>query len=475
MDKLIFELAIPTGIAILSFLGLFIYDKGMDAFEIVANSLKNFLFCLKFEEREKLIISKYLESRYRNLRNDLRYLARDLIDNQKGKKCLDKISEKIKKVISNNKNLEIFLSGKKKVFILGETGVGKSTLINCIEGNDKLAPEAKVGAPTTMEFKEYISEKHKNYIFCDTRGIETKNISEIEKLNIKNILEHSKGLNSYLFWYLKGASSNFQDSDAEYIKSIEKSLNGKMPLFFVITKSIDEEEEKKRLEIAVKEHFPYNKTIKIFPVLARGNKRTQAFGLDELMKGTEMFFKDILLKEVFKYIYKDDKKYNELYLSYLKKSYIEDLFYLILNYIRLDKYDNSLDSEEKKTIENFISINYKHFIFSNIDEIAQLCCLIKAKHEIIDINNTEQTTKRLTFINNSSEDIDNLHPKNEILKGISEKEMKIVELKAKKYYYKENIKSEVKLLLDGYVATLFNIELNNQIKENLLNNSKWIN
>ena len=358
---------------------------------------------------------------------------------------------------------------KKKIFILGHTGVGKSTLINCIEGNETLAPVAKVSAPTTMEFKEYISEKHKNYIFCDTRGIETKNASEIEQFNIKNILEHSKGLNSYLFWYLIGSSDNFQDSDAEYIKLIEKSLNGKMHLFFVITKSIEEDQEKKRLEVAVKEHFPYYKSIQIFPVLARGTKRTPSFGLDELMEATERFFKkDILLKEVFKYIYEDNNKFNELFSTYLKNLPIEKLFYLILNHVRLDNYSNKIDPEEKKIIGNFIFHNYKKFVSLNIDEVAQLCCLIKAKYEVININNTEQATKRLNLINNSLENNANILPKDEILQGITEKERKIIESKAKNYYSEENIRSQVEILLNGYIATLFIFQLNNEVKEKLL-------
>ena len=50
-----------------------------------------------------------------------------------------------------------------------------------------------------LEYKEYISKKFKNYIFCDTRGIEIKNYHKIVKFNIKKILENSVGLNHIFF------------------------------------------------------------------------------------------------------------------------------------------------------------------------------------------------------------------------------------------------------------------------------------
>ena len=90
-----------------------------------------------------------------------------------------------------------------------------------------------------MNYTEYESEKYQNYIFCDTRGIEKNNIYEIEK-EIINIISDNISDSFYLFWFLKGSLSNFQSTDAKFIKNLEEILNTNIPLFFIITKSTDE-------------------------------------------------------------------------------------------------------------------------------------------------------------------------------------------------------------------------------------------
>lgn len=158
----------------LEYLGKNPYYFLMDVFENI--------FPFKLREEEKKILFRILILKYHELEFDLTELIINLI---KDKQFLEILADKIRELrTSNNTNLNKILSEPKKIFILGETGVGKSTLINCIEEKE-LAPEAKVSAPTTMEYKEYNSSKNKNYIFCDTRGIETKNYSKISKSNIK--------------------------------------------------------------------------------------------------------------------------------------------------------------------------------------------------------------------------------------------------------------------------------------------------
>ena len=424
----------------------------------------NQLFSFKFRENEIKIILTILESKYQKLKNDLNDLAFNLI---KDKKILEKVIGKIRESLaSKNENLEKIMSEPKKIFILGETGVGKSTLINCIEGK-QLAPEAKASAPTTMEYKEYISNKNNNYVFCDTKGIEMEKYAKIEKYNIKQILENSKGLNSYIFWYLKGSSSNFQDFDAKYLNSIKKALNREINLFFVVTKSVDEDKEKVVLDKAIKEYFPCSSNFPIFPLLARGSKRNASFGLDELMNETKNFFKKEILDEIFKDIYKDEDEFNAFILKSLNESTIKNLFKLILNHIRLEDSKN-LDNQEIALVERFILEKYNTFVNSNIREIKELCCLIKAKYEIIDINQFEATSERLTNINNSLINISEENIKEEVLQGCTDEEKKKIESKVNNYLSKEDIELAVKNLLKIFLVSMFRYELDNQVKNILL-------
>ena len=449
MDKYI-----KFGIPILLSLGSFFYTFSEKIWKLI--------FPFKLNEKEKQMLLKYLEQKYPELENDLTNLL-NLIKNED----IKKLAEKIRELKSKKTKVEKVLSEKKKIFILGDTGVGKSTLINCIEGKE-LAIEAKTSAPTTIKYKEFESDKYKNYIFCDTRGTEKNKYDEIVNDNLKSILNNSKGLNSYLFWYLIGASSNLQISDVNYIKKLLNLLNGKMPFFFIIARSIDEDEEKKRLESSLKEYFPYIINFNIFPVLARGTKRTPSFGLKELMEETEKFFKKDIIQEIFKEIYKEDEFQEHLLNSLNNNSDIKTLFTLILNKMRLNDYSKELNDNENQQMDNFKNI-YQTFVESHFYNIRELCCLIKAKNKIIDINKVENTTERLIDLNNSDNCFeDNISIKKEILKGFNDEEKGKIESKAKEYLSDEKTNSEAKNFLNYFSVIKFNLKLENHIKNNLL-------
>ena len=439
----------------------YIFENRKSIYKFLIRSFKKIFSSSIFKEKEIIIIIKYLEEKYLNeIKSDLNILFPLLIEN---KKILTKLADDVQK-LSLKKNFKV---KKKKIFLLGETGVGKSTLINCIE-NKILALEAKTDAPTTMEYKEYESQKYKNYIFCDTRGMEKKKNSEIEKNNIKTIIEQIKDLesNSYLFWYLKGSSQNFQDLDVKFIKSIEKSLNRKIPLFFIITKSVDEDEEKIRLSKAVKEYFPYTNEIPIFPIMARGSKRVQSFGLDELMSESQNYFQNYIIDEVLNDTYKEkDKDYDEiLKFSLNNNSSINEILKINLNHIKREKYSNKLNDGENKLIEDFCKGKYQSFMDNNIKEIIDLCCLIKAKNEVIDVNNYEETFQKLTAINNSIEENNENNLEAQILEGYSDSSKKEILSIAGHYKSESNIRKEVEKIIKWFFSEIFILKFKNQVK-----------
>ena len=188
------------------------------------------------------------------------------------------------------------------------------------------------------------------------------------------------------------------------------------------------------------------------------------------MNETQNYFKkDVILNEIFKHIYINDDKFNELFLNLLNDSKIEKLFHIILNYIRLDDYSKEINDVENEQIHKFISEKYNNFVDSNIEIIIELCCLIKAKYEIIDFDNVEKTTIRLSNINNSNDNSgDNIDQKEEILQGLNEKEKEKIKSKAKKYYSDNKIKLEVKKFFNLFLVTMFINELKEDIKNNLL-------
>ena len=398
----------------------------------------------KFKEEERKIIFNYLEKIYEEeIKADLTELSTNLIE---GKNFLTTLTDKIKKLFQEQ-NL---IKKKKKIFLLGETGVGKSTLINCIE-DKMIALESKCDAPTTMEYKEYVSCKYPNYILCDTRGIEKKNFAQIEEMNIELISNNIKDC-FYLFWFLKGSSSNFQDTDAKFIKSLETKIKVKIPLFFIITKSTDEEGDKKRLNTTINEYFPYIKNIPIFPLYARGTKRMPAFGLNELIDETKNYFGKKIIEETFKTIYEKDKIYNINFSDCLEECDIKNLFVVILNYIRLEESENKINNGEKILIDNFIEKHYSKFDDNSVsinnsyfNEIFDLCSLVKAKYKIIDINKFDKISNNLTNINNNSINDDYLGINNE--NNSSEDEILEGDLNLKKKKSCQKLKNILKTIL----------------------------
>ena len=249
-----------------------------------------------------------------------------------------------------------------------------------------------------------------------------------------------------------------------------------MPIFFIVTKSTDDEEDKKKLEKPLIEHFPYKKYMPIIPIYARGTKIVASYGLDELMNETQNYFKkNIILAKAFDEIYKADEKYQQYIIELENSSSYKELLILILNRMRLDEYGKKIDKSEEELIDNFFNEKFKNFGDSNFDDIIKLCLLIKAKNEVIDINNQKKTTEKLSNINNNSSDDQEWNIEKEILEGYSQQEKEKIKLNMENFNKKNDIeetKKVVKKIVDMFLLSLFNQELINQIKNNLLATNK---
>ena len=156
------------------------------------------------------------------------------------------IKENVRQLIKNliKENEVKYLN----VQIIGKTGVGKSTLVNAILGEN--VAEEKKGEPCTMETKCYESKKYNFIRLYDTRGIEISKNFDIEKLfneTLKDIKEKCEKNEPndlihcllYSFW-----GTRFEREEAEIVAKLRKTYEGyKLSIILVLTQDIDEDEE----------------------------------------------------------------------------------------------------------------------------------------------------------------------------------------------------------------------------------------
>lgn len=231
------------------------------------------------------------------------------------KRCFSKLisNENLKKSISENvRNLLKQMINKNQVNhlnlqVIGKTGVGKSTLINAIFGED--LAKVKVGEPCTMETKCY--EKSQKYPFLriyDTRGIEISKDFNIEKVFDQTLEEIKKKceenlpdeLIHCLLYCFTG--TRFEREESEILIKLRKTYEGnKLPIILVYTQDLgddEDDEEIKQIKEAINtileekcEETLSNskKGISLVQVLAKEKKikkniKIPPKGLDELIK-----------------------------------------------------------------------------------------------------------------------------------------------------------------------------------------------
>lgn len=98
------------------------------------------------------------------------------LDGKEGGLNMNKLFEHIKKE-----------KPKMNVLLMGVTGVGKSSLINALFGEE--IAKAGVGKPITQHLEKYVDEE-KGLIFWDTKGIEAKDYHDTMQ-SIKKEMEDS--------------------------------------------------------------------------------------------------------------------------------------------------------------------------------------------------------------------------------------------------------------------------------------------
>lgn len=123
--------------------------------------------------------------------------------------------------------------GQVNIVVAGKTGIGKSTLINAIFGED--IAETGAGTPCTQEtICEYKKENSFLHLF-DTKGIESKT-TESMLTDLTNCINERKGTDPnkhiHIAWYCI-RNGRYEDFELDFIKNLSKQI----PVIVVVTQA----------------------------------------------------------------------------------------------------------------------------------------------------------------------------------------------------------------------------------------------
>ena len=267
------------------------------------------------------------------------------------------------------------------IIITGKSGVGKSTLINCLL-KEAVAKEG-VGNVITLASCSYQGKTIKFLNLIDTRGYELKkkyNPLAIKEEVLKKI-EEGKGQKDFnnciqCIWYCVN-SSKIDDSEIEALKQL-KDNEYKIPLIVVFTNAQmanDVESMQKQIKTLIPE-------IQFISVLGRGTNDIKSFGLDNLLKITLNSIKSMEQNDIFKEIErKYQAKEEEIIKNNIDKKKVSIINQLVIKFIQ--EYNYVL---RESNFENHLYDLFEKLIiaFSGENEITQGTKLLiqNSKNEI---------------------------------------------------------------------------------------------
>ena len=269
------------------------------------------------KKQEKIAeANKFYQDEKQNYENNkLKQILNDFQNSSKSNFCLNNSSQLdnlIKKEINTilndldvhikNKVQSIYASNlekiknlkdtKKRILLIGKSGVGKSTMINAIFEYD--LAEVGIGKPITMyeKPKKYEHYSHEDLELFDTRGIEldpnygiektSKMVEEFVKAQLKN-KEPIKAI-----WYCV-TGTRIENIELNLIKKLNSLYqNNSLPVIFVYTQCTDDETFSE-----IKNHLftQLNNNICVKKILAKmktvNGVICKKYGLEELINDTK--------------------------------------------------------------------------------------------------------------------------------------------------------------------------------------------
>jgi small GTP-binding protein len=173
--------------------------------------------------------------------------------------------------------------GRVNIMIAGQTGVGKSTLLNSVFGESFAA--TATGKPVTQR-AEWFSSDSIPLRILDTKGLEVEDY-ENTLMDMRAEIERSRQETDtanqlHIGWVcIATPSSRVQNCDVNVVRLLNKY---DIPAIIVLTKDDEDPEFAEVVSTVMQErHAKYSA---IIPVRALARRNTPAFGLDELTAAT---------------------------------------------------------------------------------------------------------------------------------------------------------------------------------------------
>jgi len=174
--------------------------------------------------------------------------------------------------------------GNVNIVIAGKTGVGKSTLINAVFGEDIV--ETGVGKPVTQTTKEFRSEKVPAVSLFDTKGFELGDYRQTLS-ELKDFIQSRKTVNPaehiHICWYcLSDLGKRYEAEEISFIEQLQKDI----PVILVFTQTISDDEFYK--QVLQDNYSVVQNSVQVLAqrYVVRGQSTIEQFGIDDLVKKT---------------------------------------------------------------------------------------------------------------------------------------------------------------------------------------------